>query len=331
MKRVIFLLFTFIFSIIIIDIALSIIFEKKINKLINNKIEVITEEKSRKQVDWSDINDVNNIPFWDAVYRWPTFWYKEKSEKSCRILWLGDSIIWWSWVEWNETYFNFLNNKLPETELLNFWIPWSDFLQQIIKYDKESINDSDLLIWHIWEDDVHMYQNVNGVLYNASVVLNEVWEIELTTFIPKAVNTFLIKYSYLYNELLIIKNNNSINKTEISNQDYLVDIFIENINKYKIKNKKILIIFSPSLKNNTYRQKHWRFDGYPWHYKEIENKLKNEKNINFLYLDTFLTWIEVQDIRYDDCCHFNKKWHEIIADKLYNFIKLNNLLDEKCY
>lgn len=45
----------------------------------------------------------------------------------------------------------------------------------------------------------------------------------------------------------------------------------------------------------------------------------------------FFEWIGVNNIWYDECCHFNKEWHKIIADKLYEYIKTNNLLNEKCY
>ena len=162
----------FCLTFIILDIILSYFFEKEIYILSNNKIDIISEQKSNKQVNWANVENVWQIPYWDAEYRWPFLDYKNEKKLNCRISWFWDSIIWWSWVSKWETYMDFLSNEYLNTEILNFWIPWSDLLQQIIKFDKTNIKDSDLIIWHIWEDDKHIYNNINGVLYDSRLKLN---------------------------------------------------------------------------------------------------------------------------------------------------------------
>jgi len=327
----------FVLSLIICDIILSSFFEKEVYNLLNHKLKIIPKEKSRKDpsniyLKWSE----KNIPYWENdEYRWPLFNYNINKKLNCRILWIWDSIIWWSWVKWNETYLYNIQKKLINTEVIDLWVPGFDILQEIVKFNESKLwDDTDLLIWHIWEDDDHIYKLINWILYNSEIekyVFN--WVPKLFSFLNDNLNKFLLKNSYLYNKLLFIKLKNNIKRENISNIDYIINkldkVFKDYLKKWK--NKKILLIFSPSLENNTYRWKHWNVNWYPRFYKQIEQKFISNKNINILYLDNFFKWINVKDIRYDNCCHFNKLWHEIIADKLYKYIKTNKLLDEKCY
>lgn len=322
----------FFMTIFILDIFLSLLLEKEIHVLMENKIEIIPWKKSTKQIDWAEVSDHDSIPFWDFEYRWPSQNIGTQKQKSCRILGMWDSIIWWSWVSWKETYLYYLWKSLENTEVVNLWIPWSDLLQQMIKYNKEWMNkENDLLIWHLWEDDGHVYKNINGVLYDSRIELNSIWKLFLFDFLSEKWNDFLIKYSYLYNQLLLIKYKNTLKKQQVNTLDYVLDEFDKFLENEKVNNKKILLIFSPALENNTYRKDHWKFNGYPKIYQDIQERVKQRPYIEVLFLDSFFQNEDVEDIRYDKYCHFNQKWHRIIAEKLYEYIKTNELLDEKCY
>lgn len=323
----------FLLSIFILDLFLSMILDKDIYNLINNKIDIIPSNKSNKQVDWAEISDIWSVPFWDSEYRGPYFDYKKEKTLNCRVVWLWDSIIWGSWVKWEETYMKYLNDKINNSEFINMWIPWSDLLQQIIKYNKESLKwNNDLLIWHIWEDDAHVYKNINWVLYDSRIILNDLWDIFLFNFIPENINLFLLKKSYFYNELIKLKYKGNFFNKKTDNFEYVLLELDKFIKENYLENNKILILFSPSLSSYTYKSKFWwDYNWYPMFYNEIQWILSKYKNTDFIYLDTFFNWVDVESIRYDDCCHFNSDWHKIIADKLYDYIKTNKILDEKCY
>lgn len=77
----------------------------------NNKIEFKIDQESNKQIDWSDVYNINNIAYWESEYREPSLNYKKEKTKECRLVWLADSIIWWSWVRKNESYFYYLQDK----------------------------------------------------------------------------------------------------------------------------------------------------------------------------------------------------------------------------
>jgi hypothetical protein len=68
-KKIFKFFFIFIASIILIDTILSIFFEKEVYTLINNKINLIPLQKSSKQIDWTDLYNIDNIPYWTFDYR----------------------------------------------------------------------------------------------------------------------------------------------------------------------------------------------------------------------------------------------------------------------
>lgn len=323
----------FIFTLIIVDLFLSYFYDKEIYELQKNKIDIIPQEKSRKQIDKLMLPDIGNVPYWETNYRWPYINYKKNKERKCRIVWLWDSVIWWSWVEATETYMYHLQIKLWSSELLNYWIPWSDSLQQMIKYNKEWLEGkNDLLIWHIREDDNHIYKNINWVLYDSNIVLNGAWEVFLFRIIPNDTNDFFIKYSYIYNKLLTIKYNKQLSyKKTVDNNVYIVWEIKKFIKDKKNENKKIILLLSPVLAHNLAKSSNAGINPQSPFYNEIQKTFSWIENVNILYLEEFFYWMDIKDIRYDDCCHFNISWHKIIAEKLYDYIKINNLLDEKCY
>ncbi|NDK07628.1 hypothetical protein EOM39_00100 [Candidatus Gracilibacteria bacterium] len=325
----------FIISLIILDIILSIFFDKDVNRLIENKIEIVAKEKSRKSVDMEKVSFINDIPYWDSEYRGPFLNYKYDKQLKCRILGIGDSIMQGSGVGGNSTYLYNLSKKLDNTEIINMAIPGFDLLQEIIKYNEEKLGDNtDLLIWHIWSDDDNIYKYINGVLYDSEVVINDYGEPILFSYIPRNINLYLIKNSYIYNKLLKIKIKNDVKKTSISNINYVINKLDIILKDYLSKgnNKKVLLIFSPSLDNNSYSEEFSTgIKGVNPLYTKIENKLSQYNNIKMLYLDKFFKGIEVKEIRHDPVCHFNEKGHKIISEKLYEYIKTNKLLDDKCY
>lgn len=322
----------FLLTLFLSDILLSLLLPKDVYEMINHNIGVEPLQISRKQR--SDVELYNNyIPYWEAEYRWPYFGFKTTKNLQCRVLWIWDSIIRWSWVSWDKTYFKLLSNYIKNTEWINNGVPWHDTLQSIVKFEEWDLyKDADLLIWHFWEDDNHIYKLIDWVLYDSKITINEFWKPYL--FWYQKLDTFLLKYSFLYNKILEIKMKWEMNKFELDNEDYILyelsKVYQDFLHLWN--NKKILIIFSPSLLNNSYKwEKWWDSDGYPYFYKKIEKKFSWVNNIKILYLDTLFKWVDPKDIRYDTCCHFNDKWHQIIAEKLFEYIKSNKLLDEKCY
>lgn len=336
MKSIIKFMVIFIISILLCDLILSFFLEKEIYKMIHNKLDIIPVNISEKQPEWANFflkwNEIE-IPYWENnEYRGPYLNYKKNKKLNCRVLWIWDSIIWWTWINWSDTYFNLLSKKIKNTEWINNWVPWHDTLQSIIKYKEWKIyEDTDLLIWHFWSDDDKVYKLINWTLYNSQIITNTIWEPYLLQW--DFINGILLKYSYLYNKLLKIKMKSEIKLYDYNNVDYIVSELNKNYIDYLSisKNKKILILFSPSLTNNSYKEKWWKNQWYPEIYKKIDKNFSWVKNINILYLDSLLKWIYAKDIRYDECCHFNKKWHKIIAEKLYDYIKNKKLLNEKCY
>jgi hypothetical protein len=337
MKKFFYYFWFIIFDIIIIDIMLSFIFVKEINSILLNKIDIIESWEKHKIINYNANTEKINgydVPYWTAEYRGPFFWYKKDKLLSCRILWIGDSIIYWSQVDWKNTYLNILSNKIKNTEIINKWVPWYDLLQEIMSYYESWLGDStDLLIWHLWEDDYFIYKLINWILYDSNVYVNWKWEPELFNFIPKEINSFLIKKSYLYNNLLKIKMNYEIKLDRISNNSFVIQeldkLFKDYLSKWN--NKKILILLSPRLRNDSFNWS-WRDKkGYQEIYKNIEESFSWTKSTSVIYLDRLLEWVSVKDISNDNICHFNEKWHQIIADKLYDYIKTNKLLDDKCY
>ena len=325
----------FILTILVIDIILSLAFDKEINLLIENRLNIVEEKKTDKHIWGATFFNIDDIAMWSQNYRWPTFNYEANKKLDCRVLWLWDSIIYWSWVWWESTYFNLLNNKLKNTEFINLWIPWFDLLQSITKLKEDDLYlDTDLLILHIWSDDNHVYKLIDWVLFDANIVLNNIWEPFLFNWIPEFINNFLLKKSYFYNKILKIKMKWEIQYNNLDLNEYLVWELKITLEKFILswEDKKVLILLSPSLENNSYKWKNWwDNEWYPYFYRKIENELSLIDNINILYLDSFFKWTNVEGIRNDTCCHFNEEWHNIISEKLNNYIKTNWLLDEKCF
>gem|GEM_PF-4512056 len=72
-------------SFILIDIFLSLIFNKDIYNQINNKIDIVATDLSRKQIDFSEVKD-GIVPYWTSEYRGPYFDLSIDKKLNCRVL-----------------------------------------------------------------------------------------------------------------------------------------------------------------------------------------------------------------------------------------------------
>ena len=315
----------FFITLIVLDMVLSLFLPKTIHDKVQNKIDIIPQEQSRKSVSWADVRLEWNVPFWDAQYRGPTDIYTYNKNKSCRVVWLWDSIIWGSGVEGTQTYMYYMSEYFKNSELINLGIPWSDALQQIIKHQNTDISpsDTDLLIWHIWEDDNHVYAYQDGVLYDSRIQLNQYGELFLFSFIPKDIHDSLLKYSYLYNQLITVKSGKEIRSTTLDNNEYVISKILEHAQD---QDSKILFLFSPSLRDNkSFYNTNNRF------YSQLRSEIKNYDTYYTLNIADLFENVVVEDIRYDDCCHFSPEGNEILANGLRDYIINNTLLDPVCY
>lgn len=335
MKNIVLGVWLFFLSIFLVDCLLSFFLEKEVYQLVQKKINIIPWEKSLKQVSWADwVYSHWSIPMWSVKYRWP-FFYKSHGEKTqkCRLLWIGDSIMYGSWVFSNQTYMFFMSKAFKNTEVINLAVPWYDALQEIVTLEKTNLLDTtDVLVWHFWEDDGNVYSLVNGVLYDTRVILNDVWLPQLYYVIPTKINDFLIEYSYLYNEVLKIKMNKSL-AMEITGNDLMIIQLEEFLIHFhsNFPNTKIVVLFSPSLKNDWYTFEYRKTEIEPQLYQRIRAVFQKYSNVYLVNIRDFLQWISVKDVRYDTCCHFEEYGHKKISEGLIEFIKSKQILDETCF
>ena len=328
-------IFVFIFVVIFLDIIFFLIFRDNISEFTKYRVEVLEEsklaigpERSPDTVAW--IANINWYPYWDFPYRWP-FTYVQNKQLECRVVGIWGSIIRWTWVEWKETYFYDLSKKYKNTELINLGIPWSMPLQQIMKLKKENIlHDTNILIWEIWHDDFTYYTFSNGFLYNSNLILNNFWYISLFNSIPQNINNFLLNNSVLYNKLLKIKLSFEVSysSTYITEEYILEKVKKQSENFLSLNtNNKIIFLFSTYLwtKNKEYED-----EAHINIYYKFKNVLSFNDNIYFLDSNDLLKTKDLSIYNFDDI-HFNIKWNEVMWNWLYNYIKTNKLLDEKCY
>lgn len=326
----------FIFSIIIFDIFLGFIFEKDIKNFQKYEVKVtdksnmwIVSEANKKELK---IINYNWYPYWEMDYRGPLMDFKKSKWLNCRVLWMWGSTIWGAWVPWNKTYLYNISQKFKNTEFINISIPWSMPLQQIIRLEKEwLLHDTDLLFWDIWHDDFIPFVYSNWILYNSKIVLNNKWKLSLFQFVPDKINTFLINYSLLYNKLLKIKIKNNINNTKENDvtKEYILEKIKEEVEKYLAYNKdnKVVFLMHPYLgiKSIDYESRQHEY------MKKIFTELfKNNERVIIMDLYDSIKSYKMEEYNLDDV-HFNISWHNIVWNKLYEFIKTNKLLDDKCY
>lgn len=238
-----------------------------------------------------------------------------------------------SWVFSDQTYMFFMAQVFKKTEVINLAVPGYDVLQEIVTLQETNLLDkTDVLIWHFWEDDGHAYSLVNGVLYDSRVLFNDFWIPQLYPFIPTKLNDFLIQYSYLYNAALKIKMKQGMFK-EIWDTDLMIIRLEEFLARFRstFPDTKIIILFSPSLKNEWYTFENEKSGEEPQLYERIRAVFQRYDKVYFVHIKDFLQWIPVEKVRYDTCCHFEEYGHKKISEGLIEFIQSKHILDETCF
>lgn len=327
-KKILFNISLFIVTILIIDIFLSSILDKEVYSLMKNKIELVPIKTDPMQIiDRVDVSIEWGTPYWEEVNNQKK--KNQKKSKKCKVIWLWDSLMAWAWVmkKWDNNFMKNLWLLTHNTDFLNFWIPWATIEQEIIKYYKESEWEStDLLIWQIHEWDFYVYNLVDGILYNSNVMVHKGYP-TISSKIPHNINKYFIKNSYIYNKLILLFNMNN-SKQSIDRYQYVGDKMSRLIDQYQKSgnDKKVLFLFNIDISSS---KEQWNKDAFDYNF--IHNKFKNQKWIYFSYLHDMFNKEVIDRVKYDNCCHYKKEWHEIIANKLYKYIKTNQLLDESCF
>ena len=339
LKKILTSIIIFFITLVLIDFFWCFIFDKDIKDF--NKYKIKISEKST--ISQSDINkfkyefwlkNVNWYPYWEELNRWPTINYKHNKQEKCRILWIWGSIIRGSWVDEKESYFHILSNNFKNSEFINISIPWSMPLQQIIRFEKEKLlHDTDLIIWEIWHDDLIYFTYSNGILYNSKVILDDNWYISLYNGIPENINLFLINNSIIYNKLLKIKlliqiNSESKKEKDIT-EEYILSKVKKQVDDYlKINwNNKVIFIISSFLwtKNKIYED-----EKHLYILNKLNDLFKNNSRVEIINEEKLLNIKDFTQYNLDDV-HLNTLWNKVVWEKLYEYIKTNKLLDEKCY
>ena len=328
-------IFIFIVVIIFIDIILFLIFRNNINEFTKYSIEVLEDTKFKVGPDRTPdketwIVNINWYPYWEFSYRW-SFIYEKNKQRKCRVIGVWGSIIRWMWVKWEETYFYNLSKRYNNTEFINLGIPWSMPLQQIMKLEKEDIlHDTNILIWEIWHDDFTYYTFSNGFLYNSKVILNNYWNVSLFKNMNSNLNNILLNTSVLYNKLLKIKSSFEIaySSTYVTEKYILEKVKAQSENFLSLNtNNKIIFLFSTYLWTKNKKDED---DAHIKIYDKFRKILSYTDSISFLDSNDLLNSRDLSIYNFDDI-HLNIKWNEVMWEGLYNYIKTNKLLDEKCY
>ncbi|NDK07629.1 hypothetical protein EOM39_00105 [Candidatus Gracilibacteria bacterium] len=334
-KKIIHFILMFFLSIIFLDIILGFFLEKNIKEFKNYKVEISSKSNmgivSKDNIDSLNIIYTNGQPYWEMGYRGPYYNYKKKKTLNCRVLGMGGSTIWGAGVNEDETYFYRLSKKIKNSEFINISIPGSMPLQQIVKLEKEGLlHDTDLLLWDIRHDDFIPFVYSNGILYNSKIILNKYGNISLFNIIPEKLNNFLINYSLIYNKLLKIKislNISTVDKKDVTEQ-YILSEIKKEVEKYLKNNvnNKVVFLMHPYLGINN------KFDIVQHKYMKDKfiNVFKTNNKVLILDLSDMIKGYNNEDFNLDDV-HFNINGHNIVGNKLYDYIITNKLLNEKCY
>lgn len=326
----------FISVLIVIDFLWYLFFNFDIKNFSNYKINIteksnmwIVSDKIKVKDLW--VKNINWYPYWEMEYRWPSLNYGKIKNQECRVVWIWGSIIRWSWVWEEDTYFHKLSNNFKNSEFINISIPGSMPIQQIIRLNKEDIlNDTSLLVWSIWHDDFIHFTYSNGLLYNSKIMLNNYWEISLFNFLPKNINDFFINNSFIYNKLLKITLSYKVNSISSDvTEKFILDNIKTKVEEFTNLNKTNRVIFLMS----PYLWIEWQFYENRQHnymYEKFTHSLANNEQVDIIDLNLLLNVDNLSPYNLDNV-HFNKIWNEVVAEKLYEYIQINKLLDEKCY
>lgn len=259
---------------------------------------------------------------------------KEKEKNEIKILILGDSVTFGTGVNSEETYpqilEELLNNNNPKYKfsVINSGVPGYNTIQESAFFEKyHKIINPNIVILSFVENDFEI--GTDSYLNETSEKLMHM-RIQGSKKTPmilplgNQINIFLMKKSkffVLLNEILaklIDKEEASIfTQNSIYYKDYEeTKSAIQNIKRISLKeNYKFFIIIFPSTK--------YKFSSYPnlgW----VQNikKIANEKEIKIFDLIDYLKEYNVKKIRYDKGAHLNKKGHKIVAEKIYEILRI---------
>lgn len=326
----------FLLTIIIVDVILSNILEKEFYKNLwkwrtDNDINIDSRELGDSTNLFNNTYYGNNFVLWKE--RGSLYWLPQISRSSwywtweCNIYWIWDSITYWVWVDEWEEYLSFLAKNYTNTNIYNYGVSWH-WIYQAYLTDKLYLesNDKDLIIWQIFNDDFQMFKYMYWRIYNTSLDIHFANGLPiLSKLIWNDINNFLLKNSYLYNELLILQTKNFDELRDYENNSvYLLwlldDFLIRKVNK----EEKLLFVFWMDYEVDINMNNRL----LPKEYKLIIELLEK---YNVPYINLIDEEIIVQDMFTWDNIHFNIKWNEEVSKLIFNKVKDEGLLPNKCY
>ena len=232
--------------------------------------------------------------------------YNNKTKK--RIMFIGDSFCYGYGVSQNEVFTELLRNKLLDFELFNCGVSGYGSDQEYLLLEKYyTIIKPDIIFLLFCDNDMldnTLNNNYNGY-YKPYIIKQQDNLILKGTPVPKSWlyyrYNFFVKYSRFNNfmlETFIRIKNPSLS---LKNYEITGDIYNEIIKFCNLCNCQLIICIAKDDENN---------------FKQI---LK-DNNLFFLNLEN-------NNVRSTTDLHWNKKGHEYVADKIYNFLKEENIIN----
>lgn len=300
-----------VFGIVFLEISSRIIMPRP---LYNPKIDLSKKEvwNSNGVILWK-VNQHFNDEILDD--------FKKKDGKF-RIVALGDSIMNGSNVSPGKTYISILRNTLEKesknVKILDLSIPGYNFIQEaslLLEVDDEL--EPDLIIIHSWEDDDSQYNIVGKQVYGMESLSMDGFVHVIP--LPNKINQFLIINSRLYQliSFQIMKRKYNEQKNKADNDKIINEMYNDLVWKVGGDGRKILFLLSPRLDLGPISP----FDSstkLPLFYMTIL-EISKKHNSRIIDLGDLLKGINGSEIGVDRC-HFNELGHNILADKLYEYI-----------
>lgn len=257
-----------------------------------------------------DIITINNVGL-RSIIEW-----KEEGEK---ILFLGDSITYGgSYINDNETFSSIVCKTLTNWQCFNGGVNGYGILNMVArsKYDHRIKNAEVVVFTFILEDFDRGLRNSNFahfILREPPKILPATWEIlNFASSFVKPKNWFGKKYKDN-------KTSEDIYKENAANKDFALEIFISEIERIKRNNKKVLIVYSPTIEElDKISQNNFSI------LKKLQKKFPNEY---LSFLKDFKTAYENNEPKlYKDHVHYETNGHKLAAKILSK--KLTTLILE---
>lgn len=298
MKKIIYIIIMIIISLIIYEVLIRCLKIRTEFDYVDERNTVYQYDKEfgwvgipNIDISYKDIRVINNsLGFRDIEHN-----YGEKNKK--RIMFIGDSFCFGYGVNQDKIFVELLRRKLKDYELFNCGVSGYATDQEYLLLQKyfNIINPDIVFFIYCYNDDIECEKNIVHLGYYKPYYVKVNNKIKLQGYpIPKTWLYYNKTKSMLFNlifELSVRLKNYSIIK---DNDSIYVDIFKEIKNFLNEKNCKFIIA---SANDNDIL-----------------------KNIGVAYID-----LENSNT-IDDFGHWDEKGHEYVANKIYNFLKEENII-----